>query len=279
MVIGEILRAGEESLGKVEYANGSLEARLILEELLGVDRLYLMLNPREVLDQNLVDRFFALIERRLEGYPLQYLLGKTEFMGLDFQVGEGVLIPRQDTEILVEYLLDYMDSKEYKLLEIGIGSGAIILSLAYYNRNIKALGLDISDSALKMAEKNKEALDLPEVQLIKSDLFEKLESRDFDIIVSNPPYIPPREIDRLQVELFYEPRLALDGGEDGLDFYRSIVAKAPDYLKPGGLLIFEIGFDQGQKVFDLMEEAGFKKLEILKDLQNMDRVVLGFKEG
>lgn len=284
MEINHLLKKGVEMIKGREYGNPVLEATLLLANLLNVDKIYIYTHGDLQVPTPIVDKFLELMEKRKKGYPIQYILSEKEFMGLDFYVEEGVLIPRPDTEVLVEYVLKYIDknydNKAINFLDLGIGSGAIILSLAYYKRNINAYGVDIDDIPLKVANINKEKFKLDNVKLYKGDLFQGIEGLGlegkFHIIASNPPYIPKREIETLQTEVKdYEPMSALDGGEDGLIFYRKIIPEARKYLKQGGLLIFEIGYNQGKEVEDILIEEGFKDTKILKDLQGLNRVILG----
>lgn len=282
MVINELLKIGLDRLKDVEYSNPLLESRLILAKLLNVDMSYIYAYGEKEVSDNIAQKFKGLIERRANGYPYGYLLNEKEFMGLEFYLEEGVLIPRPDTEVLVEYILDYIDKNHkddnIRVLDIGSGSGAISLSIAHFSKNSYVYGVDIGDTPLKVSNINKERLNLTNVEFIKGNLLEPFEDRDcrFHIIVSNPPYIPSRDIEELQTEVKdYEPRLALDGGEDGLDFYRKIIDGARNYLVDRGLLIFEIGYNQGLEVKTLLENRGFSDTEILEDLQGLDRVVLG----
>ena len=284
MDVNSLLKIGLDKLDGRDYTNPLLEARLLLTYALNVDKLYVYVNGNVEVDDEIVDKYLELLEKRSKGYPLQYILNEANFMDLDFYVEDGVLIPRSDTEVLVEFLLDYidsLDSKEIKLLDIGIGSGAIILSTAYHRPFIKAYGVDIEDQPIKVTRKNMENFELDNVEIYQGDLFEPFESDDFynsfDIIASNPPYINTEEIGKLQVEVKdYEPMSALDGGEDGLIFYRRIVRDAKKFLKKDGLLIFEIGYDQGERVSELLIEEGYTQVEVLHDIQNLARVVLGY---
>lgn len=287
MEINSLLKRGVEIIGDRKYSNPQLEATLVLCKLLDVDKVYIYTHGKDRVSQQIVDKFLKLMEKRATGYPIQYILKVKEFMGLEFYIEEGVLIPRPDTEILVEYVLDYIDERyqdqPINFLDLGIGSGAIALSVAYYRRNVKVYGVDIEDIPLKVGHINKERFKLDNVNLYKGDLFGGIEGLDLEeklhIIASNPPYIPKGEIENLQGEVKdYEPIDALAGGEDGLDFYREIVPKSKKYLQPEGLLIFEIGFDQGSRVKDIFMEEGFQGIQILKDLQGLDRVILGTME-
>lgn len=280
MEINKLRSIGVDKIRGRQYGNPVLEATLLLGKLLNVDKIYIYTHGNEEVPQHIVDKFLELIEKRAKGYPIQYIINEKEFMGIDFYVEKGVLIPRPDTEILVEYVLKHIeDNKDIEVLDIGVGSGAIGLSIAYYKKNTTVYGVDISDEALKVANINKQRLNLSNVKLLKSNLFENIgEDKKFHIIVSNPPYIPRKDIEELQDEVKnYEPMKALDGGEDGLDLYRRIIPESKDYLIEGGLLIFEIGYDQKEQVESIMIAEGFKSIETLKDLQGLDRVVLGFK--
>lgn len=262
------------------------ESILILCKLLDRDKSYIYTYGDMKVSPSVVDKFLELMEKRLSGYPLQYILGEWEFMGLNFYLEEGVLVPRPDTEILVEYIIEYIKRQynniELNILDLGVGSGAISLSIANYCKNAVVYGVDISDIAIKVANINKDRLNLLNVNFFKGDLFEPLEKKDLkgklQIIASNPPYISKDGIEKLHTTVKdFEPRLALDGGVDGLDFYRKITPISKEFLVDNGLLIYEIGFDQGEEVKTIMNLEGFKEISILKDLQGLDRVVLGFK--
>lgn len=262
------------------------ESILILCKLLDRDKSYIYTYGDMKVSPSVVDKFLELMEKRLSGYPLQYILGEWEFMGLNFYLEEGVLVPRPDTEILVEYIIEYIKRQynniELNILDLGVGSGAISLSIANYCKNTVVYGVDISDIAIKVANTNKDRLNLLNVNFFKGDLFEPLEKKDLkgklQIIASNPPYISKDGIEKLHTTVKdFEPRLALDGGVDGLDFYRKITPISKEFLVDNGLLIYEIGFDQGEEVKTIMNLEGFKEISILKDLQGLDRVVLGFK--
>lgn len=284
MVINELLKIGLEKLSSLEFSNPQLEVRLLLSKIMDKDKSYIYAFGDKEVSDDIGEEYLKLIEKRAKGYPIQYILGHTEFMGLDFYLEEGVLVPRPDTEILVQYVLDQIESKyqeaKVKVLDLGIGSGAISLSIANYAPNSFVYGVDIGDIPIKVANINKERFGLNNVEFIKGDLFQPLGpslKKSFHIIASNPPYIPKDVILGLQTEVRdYEPRLALDGGEDGLDFYRMITSRAKEFLVDKGLLIYEIGYDQGLDVKNIMLEYGFKEIDILKDLQGLDRVVLGY---
>ena len=283
MEINELIKIGVDKIKGRQYSNPVLEATLLLGKLMNVDKVYILTHGRDTVPEEIVEKYMEAIKKRSQGYPIQYIIKEKEFMGLNFYVEEGVLIPRADTEIIVEYILEYIDKiypqEEIKVLDIGIGSGAIGLSIAYYKKNTFVYGVDISPEALKIASINRDRFKLENVKLLESDLFDKINKEEkFHIIVSNPPYIPTGDIDKLQEEVKnYEPRIALDGGKEGMAFYRRIIPESREYLEEEGLLIFEIGYDQGKQVEAIMEQEGFKATKILKDLQGLDRAVLGIK--
>jgi release factor glutamine methyltransferase len=287
--INALLREGVRRMGSREYLNPTLDSVLLLSYLLNVDKIYIYTHGREEVSSEIVDKFFSFVEKRREGYPMNYILKEKEFMGLKFYIEEGVLIPRPDTEILVEYILNMIEEKfgssPLNIVDIGAGSGCISLSLAWYIKNAFVYSIDIDDKALKVTGENIKRLGLSsKVKLLKSDLFEGIKSLQLegkiDIIVSNPPYIPPKVIETLQPEVKdYEPRGALDGGEDGLCYYRRIIPDSKVYLKNNGIVAFEIGFDQGEDVRNIFLREGFSKVDILKDLQGLDRVIVGTFEG
>ena len=283
MEINQLLKTGVDIIKNREYGNPVLEATMALEYLLNVDRIYIYTHGKDSVNKDIQDKFLEIMKLRATGYPIQYILKGKEFMGLNFYIEEGVLIPRPDTEILVEYILNYIDinygNREIKLLDLGFGSGAIGLSIAYYKRQVQVFGVDNSKIAMKVANINKDKFNLENVKLYNGDLFSNIEDGEkFHIIASNPPYISTGEIQNLQIEVRdFEPVEALDGGKDGLDFYRKIISNAKSYLEKNGLLIFEIGFEQGQMVKEIFLKEGFKNIEILKDLQGLDRVVCGIK--
>ncbi|MBU5293104.1 peptide chain release factor N(5)-glutamine methyltransferase [Anaerosalibacter bizertensis] len=285
MVINELLQLGVEKLGEREYLDPLLESIIILSYLQNVDKSYIYTHGDKEIPEEIVDKFLNFIEKRKKGYPLSYILKEKEFYGLDFYIEEGVLVPRPDTEILVEWIINKVNNefkdKPLNVVELGTGSGCIASTLAYYLKNIKVFAVDIDEVALKVANINRDNLNLNDrVSFYKGDLFNGISSLQLegkiDIIVSNPPYIPTNAIPELQIEVReYEPKKALDGGEEGLLFYKKIVPESKKYLKSGGILAFEIGYDQGIKVKKLLEKNGFKDISIIKDFQGLDRVVVG----
>jgi len=254
------------------------DTRMMMEHFLGITRNDLMIHGDKEVTDNL-ETYDKAIERRCTREPLQYIIGSASFMGLDFKVSPAVLVPRSDTEILVEEILKDLHSGS-RILDMCTGSGCILISLMNYSNECIGVGVDLSKDALEIAEYNASQL-VPDkaVSFINSDLFEVLGEGDkFDIIVSNPPYIASAVIEELMPEVRdYEPRMALDGTEDGLYFYKKIVENSEKYLKSGGLLAFEIGYDQGEAVKQLMLDYGYNEVEIVKDYSDMDRVVKGIK--
>ena len=228
-----------------------------------------------------IHRYRQMIGRRAERIPLQQILGEQEFMGFPFQVNEHVLTPRQDTETLVELVLRERPDPSQSVLDLCTGSGCIALSLARLGGYRRVWASDLSEEALKVAEQNAKGLleeleeNKAEFRLLKSDLFEGIPKEErFDILTSNPPYIPTEVIEGLEPEVRdHEPRMALDGDEDGLKFYRILAAEAGGFLNPGGAIYLEIGWDQGAKVEELLRQAGFQEIRTVKDLAGKDRVV------
>ncbi len=269
----ELYRMGKDRLMEAKIPEAELDARLLLEEVCGTDRNDLLVHGDKEVPPEQCDRYVEYIQRRQKREPLQQITGYQEFMGLRFKVTPDVLIPRQDTETLVEEVMRYLHDGMH-LLDMCTGSGCILLSLLKYSNDCEGTGCDISEKALKVAEENAEMLSL-NASFVQSNLFENISGK-YEFIVSNPPYIPTGVIPTLMEEVRdHEPVSALDGREDGLYFYRKIVEKAGEYLYPGGMLFFEIGYDQAEKVSSLMREAGYQEVTVCKDLAGLDRVVYG----
>lgn len=278
MTIKEILDYGVHQFQEISDVPRK-EIELLLMHICHLRKIDLILNADEDIKKENEIKIKELIKKRKKGIPLQYIIGTQEFMGLNFIVTENVLIPRQDTEILIEEIISrFKNQSNLKILDIGTGSGAISISLAKFLKNAHIISIDISEEALIVAKNNaKKNKVADQITFIESDLFENLKTDEsFDIIVSNPPYIPSKDILDLQKEVKnYEPMLALDGGEDGLDYYREITKKSVRFLKKEGLLAYEIGYDQGVDVSEMLKKD-FHHIEIIKDLQKHDRVVLGY---
>lgn len=267
------LRQGEQLLAEMHIDNAAVDAWYLLEYCGEIDRTWFLLNRGEEIPDTIYRRYQELLNKRSLHIPLQHLTGEQEFMGLPFHVNKYVLIPRQDTEILVEEVLKIV-KKGDRVLDLCTGSGCIIISIAKMAEQISGIGIDLSDQALLVAKENARRLKA-DVSFLQSDLFEQV-TGEFDCIVSNPPYIATAEIDTLMEEVrCNEPRMALDGMEDGLFFYRKIVKESAAYLKKGGWLCFEIGCDQAKDVSEMMRAAGYQNRKVIKDLAGLDRVVMG----
>ena len=274
MTLREAWNLGKKRLTAAEVPDADLDAWYLLEWCTGVSRSHYLAYPDEIISHDQEEQYRASLVKRERRIPLQQITGEQEFMGLSFHVNEHVLIPRQDTEILVEETAKFLrDGMQF--LDLCTGSGCILLSLLHLKPGVEGTGVDLSPEALKVAEKNRERLGA-KAALIQSDLFDKIESA-FDVIVSNPPYIKRAEIETLMDEVrLHEPYMALDGHEDGLYFYRKIAEEAPKYLRAGGGLFLEIGCDQGTCVAELLRQQGFADVKVVKDLAGLDRVVEGF---
>lgn len=274
MQYAKLYHIGKEQLQKAGITDAELDARLLLEFICHTDRNALYAHGDQEIEDEKMHDFLQLIEKRTVHIPLQHLTGEQNFMGLDFLVNEHVLIPRQDTEILVEEIMrDLHDG--IRILDMCTGSGCILLSLLHYSNDCSGVGVDVSEDALAVARQNADRLAEKQAVFIQSDLFEKVEG-SFDLIVSNPPYIRSQEIAGLMPEVReHEPHLALDGKDDGLHFYREIIKGAMPHLKRGGQLFFEIGYDQREAVQALLAANGYTEIAVVKDYAGLDRVVYG----
>lgn len=253
---------------------GVRDAQLLITGILDISVTDYMLSGKKEISDDTATRIRSGAKRILSGEPLQYVVGMTEFMSLKFHVREGILVPRADTETLVEKAIQIIGEKPVSVLDIGTGSGCVAISIAHYCKNSNVTSVDISETALEIAKGNGK-LNRADVEFTKCDIMTEMPEGTFDIIVSNPPYIPSKVIDGLDKNVKdFEPRLALDGGCDGLDFYRRITHIAPKLLNTGGALLYEVGHDQAEAVKGLMEKD-FKNIEITKDLCNINRVVTG----
>lgn len=278
----DVVNQAKDLLREAGITEYDVDAKWLLLELFQMSRLQYLLKQKEMMPENEQQRYMEAIGRRANREPLQYIVGYAYFMGYQFITGPGVLVPRHDTECLVEEvekILETMDRKNnLHILDMCTGSGCIALSLALRNEKIDGVGVDISGEALVIANANKDALQCHRIDFVQSDLFRNVQGK-FDLIVSNPPYIRTKVIEGLMSEVRdYEPLGALDGHEDGLYFYDQITKNAGSYLADGGYLCYEIGHDQGPDVFRLMEQNGFDNCRIIKDLAGLDRVVIGKKK-
>lgn len=276
MVIRDVLGETVNMLKKGLIDNALFEANLIVRTVLNLKPIDVVLEGDKNVSAELENEIFGFARRRCMNEPLQYILGSQEFMGIEFKVSPDVLIPRADTETLVECVLE--NNVGMNILDICSGSGCIALSLAKFNKNAYVTGVDISDAAISLSNENLEMLNLQNrVKFVKTDILREIPNGVYDVIVSNPPYIKSSEIDALQDEVkLHEPHLALDGGEDGLLFYRRIIDIAPTLLQENGRLYFEVGYDQSEDVAQLMTEQ-FCDVGMRKDLCGVNRVVYGKK--
>lgn len=278
MTYRECYEQGCRTLQAAGIEEAALDARLLLEAVCGTDRNDLLVHGEQPVAPEAEEKYLNWIRQRAEHIPLQQLTGEQGFMGLTFSVNEHVLIPRQDTEILVEEVLKELHDG-MRVLDMCTGSGCILLSLLHYSNDCEGLGVDLSAEALEVAGRNVLKVLTPEkaehAHFLQSDLFEKVEGK-FEIIVSNPPYIASAEVEKLMPEVRdHEPRMALDGTEDGLYFYRRIIKEAGKHLVSSGMLFFEIGYDQGQAVSELMRTEGYCDVQVVQDYAGLDRVVFG----
>ena len=275
MTIKQAITKGMIMLKSNNVESPKLKARLLLQYVLDKPRQYIIVYDNKEIDKQQQWQYFVNIEKLTKGVPLQHITHRQEFMKMDFFVDENVLIPRPDTEILVEEVIKIAQKYDSpRILDLCTGSGAIAISLKKFVPNADITAVDISEKALEIAQKNAKKLET-KINFLKSDLFDKLDNKKFDIIVSNPPYIRKDEIKKLSEEVQKEPKIALDGGEDGLDFYRIIAEQAINYLKTGSFLCFEIGYNQKNDVIKIIEdEQNYKNTYCKKDLYGNDRIII-----
>lgn len=273
MIYREATEWGSTVLAQAGVAEAKLDAWLLLETVCRINRTFYYSHMEEALTLEQQSEYEIAVKKRAERIPLQYITGEQEFMGLNFKVNSNVLIPRQDTETLVEEALKICQPG-MKVLDLGTGSGCIVISIMKNAPGMTATGSDISKQALLVAKENGK-LHEADIEWVRSNLYENITGR-YDLIVSNPPYIAQADMLNLMPEVRdFEPVGALDGGEDGLDFYRQIVAKSGDYLNKDGYLYLEIGYDQGPAVTNMMCAAGYREVSVIKDLARHERVVKG----
>lgn len=271
----ELLKIGYVILKESGISAYQTDTQLILSHAIGCDRLYVLTNPDEDIRGEHKEIFIKNLNKRANGYPLQYIIGKTEFYSMDFYVDESVLIPRCDTEVLVDAAVKHIGGKNSTVVEIGTGSGIISICVAKHCKNARVIAADISKEALTVAKKNA-SLNGAEVVFRQGDIFSALREGDYpaDFIISNPPYIETDEINTLDISVRdYEPRIALDGGSDGLRFYREIISNAGGYLSPGGMMLLEIGCTQAEPVKKILTQYGFTDITITRDTALRDRVI------
>lgn len=277
-----LLKKSQQYLRKNDVLEADLIAEIVFSNVLNVDRMLLFTKYRENIGNEKLEKIRKYIQKiGKEKFPVQYLLNEQEFYGRNFYVNKGVLIPRQDTETVVEKAIELLKEsrvEEPKVLDIGTGSGVIGITVALEIPDSKVMGTDISDAALEISERNKKILQARNIKFIKSDLFENIEYRKFDMIISNPPYISNDEINVMSDDtLLHEPDEALFAKDEGLFFYKEISEKGMTYLKNKGYLVFETGFRQGNSVKKIMEYFGYRNVQIIKDIENNDRILLGQK--
>lgn len=290
MKYAEMVKQGQIRLFKAGIVDADTDAWILLETICCVSQVDYFTKMHNEVPDDAMQAYFKAIDKRSTHYPLQYIIGEWEFMGLRFKVNESVLIPRQDTELIVETAMriieDFYSEQERTIdvIDLCTGSGCIAISLAKKFDNVNMLGTDISADALHLAKVNAELNKIDNVQFIKSDLFLELETdmdsrhKEFDMIISNPPYIRSKEIEKLMPEVKdYEPRIALDGDKDGLVFYKKICAQSRNHLRKKGCLILEIGYDQAEDVTDILEKNIYRNIQVIKDWSGNDRVVVAYR--
>lgn len=277
----ELRRNGRKKLIENNIEDAIIKADILIQFVLNMDKMQLIINQEDEVSKENENIYLTYIEQVIRGKPVQYITNEQEFMNLKFYVDENVLIPQPDTEILVEEAIKTIDEirpeKNIKVLDLCTGSGAIAIAIKKYaedeKKQIEVYASDISEEAIKIAEKNAKRNDV-HINFILSDMFQKMEEKDFDIILSNPPYIETQTISSLSKEVQYEPHMALDGGEDGLEFYRVIAENAHEYLNENGSILLEIGYNQKKKVMQIFEEAKkYSNIRCIKDLSDNDRVI------
>lgn len=270
LTLKEALAKAVDKLQQMEVPDADIDAWYLLSYVTGLDRAAFFLHGEEPMAEPDMIRYRDLVTKRGERIPLQHLTGEQEFMGLDFHVNEHVLIPRQDTECLVERVLPYVDGK--RVLDVCTGSGCIAIAIAKLGKPLIVHGVDISEEALAVARQNATELNAS-VELFAGDLMTKMDGQ-YDVIVSNPPYIPPSVIEGLMPEVrLHEPMLALDGGQGGLEFYRRIAGQAVTRLAPNGRLFLEIGCEQAAAVAEILQKQGYREVQVFQDLAGKDRIV------
>ena len=274
MTYREAIVLGEKNLQQADIADAKTDSWLLLAMACKIDHTYYYMHIDEEMSEEQVREFEVLIRKRAERVPLQYITGEQEFMGLTFHVNSNVLIPRQDTETLVEEALKVI-KPGMKVMDMCTGAGGVLISILKNAHDVEGIGYDISKQAINVAKENAKFNEVPAV-FERSDLFEDVVENDFDMIVSNPPYIPTDVVATLMPEVSqFEPREALDGKGDGLYFYSKILEQCKNYMKPDGYILFEIGCEQGDAVSTMMRLAGFSEVRVIKDLARNDRVVMG----
>ena len=282
MNIREAIKTGMNMIKEKNIEDATLKSKMIMENVLGQNRQYIIANDLNQLDYEQEKEYFFEIEKLLENNPIEYITNKKEFMNLELYVNQDVLIPRQDTEILVEEVINILQNikaENIQILDMCTGSGAIAIALAKNVEKCIVDAVDISSGALEVVRKNVVKNQVEDkINIINSDLFSKVPNKKYNLIVSNPPYIERNVIENLDKQVQKEPIIALDGGEDGLDFYKKIINKASSYLESNGYLCFEIGYNQKNEVQNLLSNSGkYQNIYCKKDLCGNDRVIIAKK--
>ena len=273
MNIKELVDYGAKKIEQNNLEDSKLKAKILLTYLLSKSKEYLIINSNMTIDKEQESQYLKYINEICNGKPLQYITNRQEFFRMNFFVNENVLIPRPDTEILVEEVIKISENN-FKILDLCTGSGAIAIALAKNIENVNITAVDISEKALEVANINANNNEV-NIKFVQSDLFSKIEDKNFDIIVSNPPYIETKEIETLNKDVKQEPVIALDGGIDGLYFYKNIIQEAPKYLKQNGYICFEIGYNQKNEVINILNNSNmYYDIFCKKDLSGMDRVII-----
>jgi len=282
--IKEVLVNTEKYFKKNDIDSPRLDAEVLLAELLGMERIKLYVNFDYPLKDKEISKYREMIKKRAQHIPVAYIIGHKEFMSLDFDVNQNVLLPRPETEILVEYLIDYFQEKDMdsiNIVEVGTGSGAIMVSLGHYLDNARILGVEIEEGAIEVTRQNIDKFNLEDrLKVTKGDLLNPLIKREIsnvDLLVSNPPYISEEDMDKLPPEVKQEPDKALYGGREGLDIYKNLIPQARKVLKDNGMIALEIGYNQAEAVSNILKENNFKDLELRKDYADKDRFIIAYK--
>lgn len=273
--LAKLINDGKEKLKNANISDYNTDVFILAEYILGVDKMKYYMEPNKTFDDEIGMKFTEAVEKRCKHIPVQHITGIQQFFQMDFKVNENVLVPRMETEFLVEMCVNYINEQErdVKVLDMCTGSGCIAVSIKKNCERAEVTGADISDKALEIAKENAENNQC-KVSFVKTNMFENINDK-YDVIISNPPYIPTKDIEELENDVkLHDPRLALDGMEDGLYFYRILAQNATNYMVDGGRMFLEIGYDQGQTVPDILKENGFKDIKVIKDLADLDRMVI-----
>ncbi len=273
ILVKDFVKENIDKLDAAGISDASVDIWLLLEHFAQIKKSDYFANQDMTISKVDAEEIEEAVEKRINHIPVQHIIGETEFMGLTFKVNDKVLVPRLDTEILVDEVVKYVGDDFVKILDMCTGSGCIAITVSDMCDNATVVGSDVSKDAIEVAGKNNE-INCTDVEFVESDLFNNIEGL-FDVIVSNPPYIKTEEIENLMDEVkLHDPRLALDGGESGLDFYKQIIEQSKEYLKTDGKIFFEIGFDQAEEVSSILKENNYHDIVVKKDLSGLDRVVI-----